>query len=805
MRKNYCSFECRKVVVLFMCLLFFPLVSFAATKSFTVGDLTYLVRGDGDVTVASCNRKVEGNIDIPRTVEYGSVIYKVVWIGGEAFDNIPKLTSISIPESVMGVSTPYYDAFYNLPALEKITVADGNEGLESRDGVLYKKGDTPELIVFPKCAKGTVNILEGLDRLVLKGYLNITSLVLPASLTSLSLTDCTALTSLKLPVAMADFTASGCISLSNISVADGNRYYTTEDGVLYYKDTYSEMREISFFPVGKSSYTLPADVNLNSNNFLFAEISDLKSLSVVPEHSEYASEANAIYAKEEYDGGRTLCDVAGGLPSFNLPTNVNNIRRVQRSTAEDFEDKDFSVLELVTGLKTLTVAAENAVYFAKDNILYQHSTDFDLGEVVSVACAPLSIQGAVTIPDEVTLIDQMAFFGHEGITSLTLPANVMLEYAVFANCSSLSEVIFKGHADVSDNAFANTPWFINHEPGVIYAGTTAIDLIGSPSEITLKEGTTAIGGNAFYYGSSLVKITLPAGITKIGGAAFYNCSQLKEINFPASLVEIEEGAFGFCKALTNVHLEDGLTFLPKVFDDMAITSIDVPASVIRWFENFSRNEKLTEIRVAESNPEFVSVDGIVYTKDKTKVVAVPGGKKEVTLVEGMTGFYNPAESPDYYYYGNIFGDGVEKLTLPASLKEIPPYTFGDCYNLKSCSVISRDPIAFEGYDEVFPSDLSNTILYVPVGCKSVYEKANEWKRFGQIIESDNVGISNAEMDIVQVEVIDGGLFLSTEAEWQVYSPTGSCVATGKGDATISLPAGLYLLKAGNTIKKVIVK
>lgn len=801
MRKNYCSFECRKVIVLFMCLLFFPLVSFAATKGFTVGDLTYSVRGDGDVTVVSCNRKVEGNIDIPRTVEYGSVTYKVVWIGGEAFGNIPKLTSISIPESIMGVSTPYDDAFYNLPALEKITVADGNEGLESRDGVLYKKGDNPELIVFPKCAKGTVNILEGLDGLVLKGYLNITSLVLPASLTYLSLTDCTALTSLKLPAAMVDFTASGCISLSDISVADGNRYYTAEDGVLYYNDTYSEMREIRFFPVGKSSYTLPADVNLNSSNFLFAEISDLKSLSVAPEHPEYASEANAIYAKAEYDGGRTLCDVAGGLLSFSLPANVNYILRVQRSTVEDFEQKFFSVLELVSGLKTLTVVAENATYFAKDNILYQHSTDFDLGEVVSVACAPLSIQGAVTIPDEVTLIDQMAFFGHEGITSLTLPANVMLEYAVFANCSSLSEVIFKGHADVSYNAFANTPWFINHEPGVIYAGTTAIDLIGSPSEITLKEGTTAIGKYAFF-GSSLVKITLPAGITKIGWAAFYSCSQLKEINFPASLVEVERSAFGFCKALTNVYLEDGLTFLPEVFDDMAITSIDVPASVVRWFETFRENEKLTEIRVAESNPEFVSVDGIVYTKDKTKVVAVPGGKKEVTLVEGMTGFYNS----DDYYYEDIFGDGVEKLTLPASLKEIPPYTFSVCYNLKSCSVVSPNPIVYDEENAaVFPSDLSDVTLYVPLGSKLAYSVANEWKRFGQIVESDIVGISNPEISVVQVEVVDGGLFLSTSSEWQIYSSAGDCVAIGKGDATLDLPVGLYVIKAGNTTKKVMVK
>lgn len=794
-----------RFVAITMCLLFFQLIGFAAQKSFKVDNLTYIVRADGDVTVTSCDRDVEGNIEIPQTVESGNVTYNVVWIGSEVFNNIPKLTSITLPAGITGISTPYYDSFYNLPALEKVTVAKENEAFESHDGVLYKKGDAHELVVFPKCVRGAANVLEGLSDLELRGCPNLTSLALPSSLTRLSLIDCTAITSLTLPVSMEDFTTSGCASLNDISVVEGNRFYTAEAGVLYYKDSYSDRKSIRFFPTNKVSYTLPADVELEgSGSFLFAEMPNLVSLSVAQGHPDYVSEGNAIYLKGEVDGGRYLYDVGGGLASFSLPADVNQIREVSRSTVEGFEGKDYTVLELMSKLKTLTTVSGNETYFAKDNILYQHITNFDLGEMVGVACVPMSIQGAVVIPDEVNLIGHMAFFGHTGITSLTLPANALVEYAAFGNCSSLSEVIFQGHIDVESSAFRNTPWYLNHEPGIIYAGTTAIDLVGSPTEISLKDGTTAIGRDAFN-GSSLVKITLPSGLEKIGADAFYNSRYLKEINLPASLLEVDEDAFGFCSALTDIYLENGLTFLPRIFDDMPITSIDIPANVVRWFENFSENDELTEIRVAEGNPEFVSVDGVVYTKDKTKVVAVPGGKKDVTLVDGMTGFYTPTENPDDYY-GEIFGEGVETLTLPVSLKEIPPSTFADCYNLKSCFVLSRDPIAYDEENaSVFPYDLSNVTLYVPVGSKSAYEVANEWKRFGRIVESDMVGISNTEISTVNIEVIDGGLSLSTASEWQIYSSTGNRIAIGKGNCTVALSAGLYVVKAGDTIRKVVIK
>lgn len=798
----------KKTAMLFTFLLFFPLfASFAAVKSFKVGELTYLIRSGNEnaVTVLSCNRNFEGEIVVPQTVDYENVTYTVVWISDEAFYNMPKLVSIKLPISIKGISTPYQDSFSSLPALEKVTIDEGNLFFESHDGVLYKKGDIPELVVFPKCVKGTVNIPNNLRNLTLNGYQNLSSLILPATLTSLSLIDCTAITSLTLPVSMENFTTSGCTSLNNVSVVEGNPFYTAKDGVLYHKDTYSEMRSIVFFPTDKKTYTLPADVTLSSYNCLFAEMLNLTSLSVATGHPNYVSVGNAIYSTEEGEN-RILYDVAGGLTSFNLPADVRTILTIRRSTTEEFEEKEFTVLELMSKLETLTVAAGNETYFAKGNILYQNAGDFDIDKAVKVACVPINLQGSVVIPDEVTSIGNMAFFGHTGITSLSLPAGVLVKYAAFANCSSLSDIVFRGDADVTSLSFKNTPWFDNHAPGVVYAGNTAIDLIGSPSEISLRDGTTAIGLEAFFGASSLIKVTLPSGLMRIGTGAFDNCSSLKSINLPASLTQIDEDAFNYCTALTDIHLEDGLAFLPNIFADMPISSIEIPSSVTRWHENFGNNDELTDIHIAEGNTEFVSVNGIAYTKDKSKVVAVPAGKKNVTFVEGMIGFFSQSDTSEEDYYEPFFSANIEKLVLPASLRDIPIYTFSNCYNLKSCFVLNSDPIVYEEENAyVFPDDLSNVILYVPVGSESAYKSANEWKRFGQIIETDITGVSKIELQTLQLEAVIGGLLLSTTSEWEIYSDTGNKVASGKGNASIDLPAGLYMIKAGNTIKKVVVK
>ena len=80
----------------------------------------------------------------------------------------------------------------------------------------------------------------------------------------------------------------------------------------------------------------------------------------------------------------------------------------------------------------------------------------------------------------------------------------------------------------------------------------------SLTSITIGNGVTSIGGNAFLF-CSLTSITIPDSVTSIGDSAFFSCSRLTSITIPDSVTSIGDYAFGSCKSLTSITILDGIT------------------------------------------------------------------------------------------------------------------------------------------------------------------------------------------------------------------------------------------------------
>lgn len=81
---------------------------------------------------------------------------------------------------------------------------------------------------------------------------------------------------------------------------------------------------------------------------------------------------------------------------------------------------------------------------------------------------------------------------------------------------------------------------------------------GGGTVITIPEGVTEIGDNAFAWGHShsmapyeMEEVILPQSLTKIGDSAFWGCVKLKAVDIPAGVTEIGANAFGSCRALTE--------------------------------------------------------------------------------------------------------------------------------------------------------------------------------------------------------------------------------------------------------------
>ena len=192
------------------------------------------------------------------------------------------------------------------------------------------------------------------------------------------------------------------------------------------------------------------------------------------------------------------------------------------------------------------------------------------------------------------------------------------------------------------------------------------------TSITIPDGVTNIGYAAFAGCSSLTSITIPDGVTSIGDYAFAWCSNLTSITIPSSVISIGYSAFNQCNNLTNVTIPEG------------VTSIDNRA--------FYGCNSLTEIAVDAGNPNYKSIDGVLFNKDGTQLIQCPAGKSgEFTIPDGVASIGEGA-------FGRC--GSLVSIIIPDSVTSIGDIAFYNCISLTSITILdgvtSIGDRAFEG-------------------------------------------------------------------------------------------------------------
>jgi len=147
---------------------------------------------------------------------------------------------------------------------------------------------------------------------------------------------------------------------------------------------------------------------------------------------------------------------------------------------------------------------------------------------------------------------------------------------------------------------------------------------------------TVIGNSAFYNCNTLTNVMIPNGVTSIGNTAFYECRSLNSVSIPASVTSIGRWVFIDCSSLTAITVDT-------------------------------------------QNPNFSSVDGVLFNKSQTLLIQYPQGKigSVYAIPGGVTSIGDSA------ILGCI---GLTQVIIPGSITSIGNSAFFACTTLTSAPI-----------------------------------------------------------------------------------------------------------------------
>ena len=323
----------------------------------------------------------------------------------------------------------------------------------------------------------------------------------------------------------------------------------------------------------------------------------------------------------------------------------------------------------------------------------------------------------------------------------------------------------------------------------------ALTIPATVTNESTEYSVTSIGSWAFSNCYSLTTVNIPDGVTSIGSSAFRSCSSLTAVTIPASVTNIGSWAFSLCSQLTAVTIPEGVATIGNYAFGLcsSLTAVNIPASAINigdWvFDNCSA---LTAINVAGSNTAYYSVNGILFNKDKTTLICYPAGKPqlEYTIPSSVTVIGVNAFA---------YCDALTQLTIPSSVTSIGEWAFDGCTALAEMTVLATVPPTVADAD-VFYSVDRNIPVYVPAESLTAYQNAEVWKEFN-LQGISTTGLPAAVMP-ESIRIYNGTLHNPQQLHLTLYDMQGRQVYSGT-DATVSQPAGVYVVRCAGVSGKVL--
>ena len=348
------------------------------------------------------------------------------------------------------------------------------------------------------------------------------------------------------------------------------------------------------------------------------------------------------------------------LPSVTIPQSVTQIGN--------------TVFVGCNGLAAINVDSNNNNYSSSDGVLFDKaqktlmrfpagkngtykytipSTVDSIGEYAFQNCTGMI---SVTIPKSLKSIGWNGFDNCSGLTSITsnavtppscgdgedrfdkvdkdIPVNVpdgaVAAYKAAPGWSDFTNIRYhcisaSGYCGASGN-YTNVTWELSCDGVLTIAGT------GDMGDYRSDEHTNPVPWAI----NSIKAVVIKSGVTNIGRCAFYGGDYIASVDIPNTVVTIKEKAFTHCPALTDIN-------------------------------------------VAADNPNFCSVDGVLFNKDQTTLVqyALGNTRTEFTVPNTVTAIGDRA------FEGSVY---LTAVTLPKTVNTIGASAFAECHYLTSFEV-----------------------------------------------------------------------------------------------------------------------
>ena len=587
-------------------------------------------------------------LNIPATVTYMGCPRNVTSIRTDAFHGCEKLTSVTIPNSVTGIAQ---DAFRGCSGLKKVIVSDiaawcnikfgdvysnplyyakhlySDENTEITNLVIPDGVTSIQYAVFYGCSGLTsVEIPNSVTRIgtgAFYGCSGLTSVEIPNSVTSIgsyAFYSCSGLTSIEIPNSVTnieEYTFYNCSGLTSVEIPNSVK----------------SIGDLAFEGCsGLTSIEIPNSVT-SIGEYAFNGCSGLTSVSIKSNSIVSKSNLKTIFGEQvtKYIIGDDVTRIGpyafnncSGLTSVKIPNSVTSIGVRAFSGCSGLKKVIVSDIAAWCNI-SFGDGDSNPLYYAK-HLYSDENTEItnlvipdgvtSIGGVAFYGCSGLT---SVKIPNSVTSIGEYAFNGCSGLTSVEIPNSVTSigNYA-FEGCSGLKKVIVKDIAAWCEinfgNEYANPLYYAKH----LYSDENT-----EITNLVIPDGVTSIGQYAFYNCSGLTSVEIPNSVTSIGNYAFSGCSGLTSVEIPNNVTSIGTSAFQGCSGLTSIVIPSGVESIGEsAFNNCSsLTSVTMlRETLVEITSNTFSNRANATLRVPYNSKK--AYQKAYYWKEFKKIISV---------------------------------------------------------------------------------------------------------------------------------------------------------------------------------------